>query len=110
MISSKVKQQKNFSTILPNILLVFLSITISLGIVEIVLRHNGHAPGYVPKYTNKKFRPVEKLKVLNNFLTDNEGVFKANPAYDWKKPIKINPDGFSMLEDTVSQVLAIIHA
>lgn len=94
MISLKAKCQKNFRTILLNILLLFLSLSIGLGIGEIILRYNGHAPGYVPKYNKKIFRPVEKLTVSKNFLTDDEGVFKVNPAGDWEKPIKINPDGF----------------
>ena len=94
-----VPETKNrLSKILPNILLGLISLFVSLGICEVALRYYGHAPGYVPQYTNKEFHPVEKLEVSKNFLSDAEGVFKANPAGDWKPPININSDGFRSIE------------
>ncbi len=54
----------------------------------------GHGPGFVPRYSNKEFRIVERLEVSHSFYTDIEGAFKANPQWKWESPYKINTDGF----------------
>ncbi|MCF8055253.1 MAG: hypothetical protein K9K37_01265 [Desulfocapsa sp.] len=96
--SSKSKRQNNTRIFLFNSLLVIISLGISIGVGEIILRINGHAPGFVPKYVNKKFRPVEHLVISENYYTDDEGVFKANPAGDWLPGITLNSDGFRSIE------------
>ena len=67
------------------------SLILCLTVAEIVLRNCGYVPGFVPIYSNEGLRPGVKLKVSNQFQADAEGVFKANPAANWKPPISIKP-------------------
>jgi hypothetical protein len=95
---SKSKRQNKLRTILSNFLLLTISLAFSLGVGEVVLRVNGHSPGFVPKYVNKNFRPVEKLIISEDYYTDHEGVFKASPAGDWLPDVSINSDGYRSIE------------
>jgi len=85
-------------SLLPRLLLLAVSLAISLAVGEYVLRSKGHAPGFVPAYINKELRPVEELVVSNKYVTDADGVFKANPDGDFHKGIKINSEGFRSIE------------
>ena len=80
--------------LLARLTLVFLSCLIGLIICEVLLRAKGYYPGYVPRFSNPGFRPVEKLEVSNQYLTDGEGIFRANPDAEWPPEYSINASGF----------------
>jgi hypothetical protein len=77
---------------LGNWLLLLASLLLTLGLAETVLRLAGFRPGYIPSYS--AFKPVDKLVVYDRFLTDGEGVYKANPLSKWDPDIQVNSDGF----------------
>jgi hypothetical protein len=83
---------------LSNLILVLFTTLFTLLVVEFGLRFIGKIPGYVPRYSNQAFKCVSKLEVRQNFLTDDEGVFKANPNYEWSTEYQINSDGFRSIE------------
>jgi len=70
----------------------------ALFVGELGLRLIGKIPGYVPRYSNRAFRCVNQLEVHQSFFTDGEGVFKANPNYEWSSEYQINSDGFRSAE------------
>lgn len=83
---------------LTNGILAGVSFLLVFAIGEMAFRLLGKRPGYVPKYASR-FAIVDTLEVRDYFYTDAEGVFKANPAFDWaghdwSKYCKINADGF----------------
>ena len=79
-----------------NLILVLISTSLAFFLCEFALRLSGKKPGYLPRYRN--FKPVNQLEVYQNFITDDEGVFKANSNYEWPEHIKINSDGFRSIE------------
>lgn len=83
---------------LSNLILVLISSLLTFLVFEFGLRLSGKKPGYVPRYAN--FKLVNQLEVYQKFLTDREGVFKANPNYEWPENeyIQINSDGFRSME------------
>jgi hypothetical protein len=83
---------------LANLILFLVTTVLALFVAELALRSSGKTPGYVPRYSNRAFRPVNQLKVNRSFLTDDEGVFKANPKYEWSAEYQINSDGFRSVE------------
>jgi len=83
---------------LSNLILVLVTTVFTLFVAELALRLSGRIPGYVPRYSNRAFRPVNQLEVHRSFLTDNEGVFRANPNYEWSEEYQINSDGFRSID------------
>lgn len=75
------------------LLLVVTSSAVMLIISELGLRLAGFPVGYLESATM-----VEQLEVYPSFVTDDEGVFKANPNYDWPSEYRINSDGFRSIE------------
>lgn len=73
------------------IILVFIISTLIVSGVELFLRLRGEKP-----YSNVEF--VKNLIVSDTFITDNEGVFKANHrSKNWPEGL-INSDGFRGIE------------
>jgi hypothetical protein len=54
-------------------------------------------PGFVPRYKHP-IKQVDKLEVYNNFYTDVNGVYKADPKSFIDQGIYINKDGFRSIE------------
>ena len=81
-----------------NLILSAITIFLTLSVGEFSLRLIGKIPGYVPRYSNRAFKCVEKLEIRQSFVTDQEGVFKANPNYEWSEEYKINRDGFRSID------------
>jgi len=83
--------------------IVFKSIAILISLLlatifsEYLLRVGGKIPGYIPAYG---LIPVENVKVLKpvEFISDEEGVFKANVNKEWPEEFLINSDGFRSTE------------
>ncbi|MFQ5638604.1 MAG: hypothetical protein ACE5IR_11485 [bacterium] len=82
----------NRHLLISKLALACISALLTLVAGEFALRLLGKETGYVPRY--KRFRPVDRLEVYDSFATDSEGVFKANPNYNWSEHIQINSDGF----------------
>jgi len=80
------------------ILFLLIVFTILLVMAEISLRMIGEKAGLnLP--TRNYIDKFEKLEVYTPFFTDSEGIFKANPNYNWEDgkygdSIIINSDGF----------------
>jgi hypothetical protein len=83
---------------LSNLTILLITTVLTFCAAEVALRLNGKIPGYVPRYSNRAFKPVNQLKVHESFITDGEGVFKANPNYEWSEEYQINSDGFRGIE------------
>jgi hypothetical protein len=83
---------------LSNLTILLITTVLTFCVAEVALRLNGKIPGYVPRYSNRAFKPVNQLKVRESFITDGEGVFKANPDYKWPAEYQINSDGFRSVE------------
>ncbi len=83
---------------LSNLILLLVTTVFTLFVAELALRFSGKTPGYVPRYSDRAFRPVNQLEVNRSFLTDDEGVFKANPHYEWSEEYRINSDGFRSID------------
>ncbi len=83
---------------LSNLILFLASAFFTLFVAELSLRLIGKIPGYVPRYSNRAFKCVSQLEIRQSFLTDDEGVFKANPNYEWSEEYQINLDGFRGIE------------
>lgn len=79
-------------TVRRRLLLAAGSTVAALVLGEVGLRLAGVTPGGVRAFTNVKY--VDELVVLDQYETDGEGVFKANPAYPWPEDVRINSDGF----------------
>jgi len=94
------KQQKRLSLhlYLYDLTLVLISIFFSLFAAELALRLSGRIAGYVPRYSNRTFKCVKQLEIRQSFLTDDEGVFKADRDYRWPAEYQINSDGFRSIE------------
>jgi hypothetical protein len=58
----------------------------------VALRATGDVPGYLGRFIN--FKSVEKLEVRLPFVTDGEGVHKANIDHYNSAVVKINSEGF----------------
>ncbi len=80
-----------------NLLLALLAVSLAIIVSEITLRVLGKTPGYIAAYG---LIPVDQIKVLEppQFVTDEEGVFKANLNYKWAEDIHINSNGFRSRE------------
>jgi len=65
-----------------NLMLLLITAFFSLSVSKLALRLGGRMPGYVPRYSSQAFKPVNKFEVLQSFLTDDDGVFKANQDYE----------------------------
>ncbi|MFC1569582.1 hypothetical protein ACFL4L_05060 [bacterium] len=63
-------------------------------LTEGILRLSGKQAGYAPLY--KGFEQFDSLIVYPHFLTDGEGVFKANPEFTWEAHYHINKDSLSI--------------
>ena len=85
-------------------LLVLGSVLFTLVLAEIMLRWLGFIPGYIGKFSN--FKPVKQLVVEDSFITDSEGIFKANPQYAWGKRMGINADGFRSIPFTRTETVS----
>jgi len=81
-----------------NLIVFIIAAFFTLFVGELGLRLIGKIPGYVPRYSNRAFKFVNQLEVRQSFLTDEEGVFKANPNYEWSTEYQINSDGFRSIE------------
>jgi hypothetical protein len=79
-------------TRLTAVILLVTSTILTIFVLEIALRIAGKTSGYIPRY--RTFEPVDSLIVEYSFITDAEGVFKANPEFDWPEGITINSQGF----------------
>jgi hypothetical protein len=81
-------------------LFVVILALLLLGMAEVLLRLLGAAGGSAMP-TAKPIRSVDELKLITPkpFHTDSEGVFKANPEYDWSTGkygvgVHVNSEGF----------------
>ena len=87
-----VEERKNYFEQHPRKTLLAISLMLSvllLGIAEIVLRGFGFLPG------RTFYKLTDELVVYDNFLADQNGVFKANFGSKlWKDSARINSDGF----------------
>ena len=84
---------------LARLLLVAAPVVIVLVAAEVTLRATGTEPGWVERYSKKAFRRVETLVTEDRFVTDPDGVYRANPTptIEWKG-IEINSEGFRSRE------------
>ena len=92
-----------------NGLLMIAALGITFILAEGLLRLSGKRAGYAPIY--KGFERVDSLIVYPHFLTDGEGVFRANPEFTWEAHYHINSEGFRSAEfsrDTSDSVVSIL--
>ena len=80
------------TSIRARILLAASAFAVALACVEVFVRVIGARPGYVPRYDN--FQPKKTLEFDDSFVTDEEGVFRANPDFGGWEPGEINAHGF----------------
>lgn len=81
-----------------NTVVAFLAAVVAFGAVEGLLRLRGSVPGYVPRFAHSGFKFVPELELSDLFVTDGEGVFRANPRHQWMQQYHINRDGFRTRE------------
>ncbi|MBN1781411.1 SGNH/GDSL hydrolase family protein [bacterium] len=82
--------QKN--SIKTNLLVFVITCLVLFTLMEMALRVAGQKPGYAPIYAG--FNRVDSLVVFDNFFTDGEGIFRANPEFQWEPDYRINSEGF----------------
>jgi hypothetical protein len=85
------------SSSFPNALLACLSILLALAGAECCLRLLGHEPGYIARYDVGLANVDELQPVKARWFTDSEGVWRANPDFDWPDN-HINSEGFRSRE------------
>jgi hypothetical protein len=95
--------------------IVLFLLLISLVGMELFLRILGETAGFDEMLTKKYIGSFKDLRLNNSFLTDSDGVFKANKNYNWANGkygvgVKINSDGFRSIEfkTTVTQEKTIL--
>lgn len=77
--------------------LVLGAVLLALSAGECLFRLMGMTPGFIPRY-DTGLAKVENLEpVKPRWITGKDGVFAANPDYDWPKN-HINSDGFRSIE------------
>jgi hypothetical protein len=86
------------------VLFLIFIIIVLLTAIELALRLSGEKAG-ISRPSKKLIRTIEDLEVIHPspFYTDEEGVFKANKAYNWDsgkygKGVILNNDGFRSIE------------
>lgn len=75
---------------------VWLLLTV-LALIEVVLRIAGFMPGYIGANKDEylDLKKVEHLEVIPLYITDSNGIYKANPDWrDWEPGAVVNQDGF----------------
>ena len=84
---------------LARLLLVVVPAAVVLAAAEVALRATGTEPGWVERYSKKAFRRVETLVVKDRFVTDPDGVYRANPTPTEPWPgFEVNSEGFRSRE------------
>ena len=92
----KNRKKNKIKTVLLKIAVILIPISLIVIGSELVLQHRGRKPGFIPQY---KLIPADhQLRFSRQFITDSEGVFKANLDYKWPEEIHINSDGFRSTE------------
>jgi len=81
-----------------NTVVAFLAAVVTLLGAEGLLRLRGSVPGYLPRYAHSGFNFVPELEISDLFITDEDGVFRANPRHQWMQQYHINRDGFRTKE------------
>ena len=91
---SSRKKSGRIISFLGNLILVSIATFAILIITEFILTRGGFNPGFIARYDAQQFKFVEELIVRQEFITDEEGIFKVNNDYQGFKYYTINSDGF----------------